>query len=166
MVRRACLLALLAVVALVLSGLVTPALALGRQPNSKLKLTPTPASVFPDRTYLLQLPRHAAMPKLFLTENASPVLNLAISAAGGGASGTYVIRYRSLLPPQVKAVVGATITGFPAATATYTTPALNVSESESLERRWMDSQYVTILVTVAVVALMAFALLTRRKLRD
>jgi hypothetical protein len=159
------LLALIAVVALVLSGLLTPTLALGRQPTTKPKLTVTPGSVFPDRTYMLQLPPHSAMPKPVLTENGSPVSNLAISAAGGSASGTYVISYRSLLPPQVKAVVNATTTGFPAATATYTTPALNL-ESQNFERRRTDSQYVTIFVSVALVALMAFALVTRLKLRD
>jgi hypothetical protein len=159
------LLALIAVVALVLSGLLTPTLALGRQPTTKPKLTATPGSVFPDRTYMLQLPPHSAMPKPVLTENGSAVSNLAISAAGGSASGTYVISYRSLLPPQVKAVVNATITGFPATTATYTTPALNL-ESQNFERRRTVSQYVTISVSVAVVALMAFALVTRLKLRD
>ena len=123
------------------------------------------ASVFPDRTYMLQLPPRAAMPKPFLTENGSPVSSLAISAPGGSASGTYVISYRSLLPPQVKAVVSATITGFPAATTTYTTPAIDFTASENFERRWMDSPYVTIFVIVAVLALVAFALLTRFKHR-
>ena len=148
-----------------LSGLVAPTLALGQQPTPKPKLTATPGSVFPDRTYMLQLPPRAAMPKPFLTENGSPVSNLAISAPGGSASGTYVISYRSLLPPQVKAVVSATITGFPAATTTYTTPAIDFTASENFERRWMDSPYVTIFVMVAVLALMAFALLTRFKHR-
>ncbi|TML73512.1 MAG: hypothetical protein E6G11_02970 [Actinobacteria bacterium] len=153
------------IAAFVLSGLVAPTLALGQQPTPKPKLTAMPGSVFPDRTYMLQLPPRAAMPKPFLTENGSPVLSLAISAPGGSASGTYVISYRSLLPPQVKAVVSATITGFPAATTTYTTPAIDFTASENFERRWMDSPYVTIFVIVAVLALMAFALLTRFKHR-
>ena len=105
------------------------------------------------------------MPKPFLTENGRPVSNLAISAPVGSASGTHVISYRSLLPPQDTAVVSATIMGFPAATTTYTTPALNVSASENLKRRWMDSPYVTIVVIVSVLALMGFALLTRFKHR-
>ncbi len=153
------------IAAFVLSGLVAPTLALGQQPTPKPKLTAMPGSVFPDRTYMLQLPPRAAMPKPFLTENGSPVLSLAISAPGGSASGTYVISYRSLLPPQVKAVVSATSTGFPAATTTYTTPAIDFTASENFERRWMDSPYVTIFVIVAVLALMAFALLTRFKHR-
>jgi alkylation response protein AidB-like acyl-CoA dehydrogenase len=154
------------VAAFVFSGLVAPTLALGQQPTPKPNLTATPGSVFPDRTYMLQLPSHAAMPKAFLTENGIPVTNLAISARGGSAIGTYVISYRSLLPPQVKAVVRARITGFPAATTTYTTPALNVTASENFERRWRDSRYVTIFVIVAVLALMAFAVLGRLKHRD
>jgi hypothetical protein len=151
--------------AFVLSGLVAPTFALGQQPTPKPKLTATPGSVFPDRTYILQLPPRAAMTELLLTENGSPVSNLAISAPGGSANGTYVVSYRSLLPPQVKAVVSATITGFAAATTTYTTPAIDFTASENFERRWMDSPYVTIFVIVAVLALMAFALLTRFKHR-
>ena len=154
------------IAAFVLSGLVAPTFALGQQPTPKPKLTATPGSVFPDRTYMLQLPPRAGMPKPFLTENGSPVSNLAISAPGGSESGTYVISYRSLLPPQVKAVVSASITGIPAATATYTTPAIDFTASENVKRRWMDSPYVTIFVIVAVLALMAFALLTRLKHRD
>jgi hypothetical protein len=146
-----------------------PTLALGQQPTPMPKLTATTGSVFPDRTYMLQLPRRAATPKPFLTENGSPVLNLAISARGGSASGMYVISYRSLLPPQVKAVVRATITGFPAATTTYTTPALSLTASENFERGWMDSRYVTILAIVAIVAVLVltvFALRTRFEHRD
>lgn len=153
------------IAAFVLSGLVAPTIALGQQPTPKPKLTATPGSVFPDRTYMLRLPPRTAMPKLVLTENGSPVSSLAISAPGGNASGTYVISYRSVLPPQVEAVVSATITGFPAATTTYTTPALEDTASENVERRWMDSRYVTIFVIVAVLGLMAFALLTRFKHR-
>jgi hypothetical protein len=147
-------------------GLVAPTIAPGQQPTHKPKLTATPESVFPDRTYMLQLPPGAARPKLVLTENGGPVMGLAISAPGGSVSGTYAISYRSVLPPQVKAVVSATITGFPAATTTYTTPALDDTASENLERRWVDSPYVTIVVIVAVLALMALALRTRPKHRD
>ena len=153
------------IAAFVVSGLVAPGLALGQQPTPKPKLTATPGSVFPDRTYMLQLPPRVAMPNPFLTENGIPVSNLAISAPGGSVSGTYLISYRSLLPPQRKALVRATIAGFPAACTTYTTPALDEMASEDSERQWMDSQYVTIFVIVAILGLMAFALLTRLKHR-
>jgi hypothetical protein len=150
----------------VLSGLVAPTLAHGEQQTPMPKLTATPGSVFPDRTYILHVPSRTAMTEPVLTENGSPVLNLAISAPGGSASGMYVISYRSLLSPQVKAVVRTTITGFPAATTTYTTPALNLTASENFERRWMDSPYVTIFVIVAVLALTPFALVARFKHRN
>jgi hypothetical protein len=149
------------IAAFVVSGLVAPSLALGQQPTPKPKLTATPGSVFPDRTYMLQLPPRVAMPNPILTENGIPVSGLAISAPGGSVSGTYLISYRSLLRPQVKAVVRATIAGFPVATTTYATPALNVKASENFEWPWMDSQHVTIFAIVAVLALMGFALLTR-----
>jgi len=106
------------------------------------------------------------MPPPVLTENGSPAMMVAVSAPEGSASGRYVISYRSLLPPQVKAVVSAKITGLPAATTTYTTPALNITGSENLERRWRDSRYVTIVVIVAVLVLMALAVLDRLKYRD
>ena len=149
------------IAAFVVSGLVAPSLALGQQPTPKPKLTATPGSVFPDRTYMLQLPPRAAMPNPFLTENGIPVSGLTISAPGGSVSGTYLISYRSLLRPQVKAVVRATITGFPVATTIYATPALNVKAGENFEWPWMDSQHVTIFAIVAVLALMGFALLSR-----
>jgi hypothetical protein len=148
------------IAAFVLSALGTPTLVLG-QPIPKPKLAAKPGSVFPDRTYVLQLSPRAAMPKPSLTENGKPVLNLAISAREGGASGTYVISYRSLLPPNVKAFVSATIPGLPAATTTYRTPVLNVTASEDLQRRWMDSPYVSIFIIVAVIALVAFGLRSR-----
>jgi hypothetical protein len=106
------------------------------------------------------------LPTPVLTENGTRVTSLSVSAPERSASGTYVISYRSLLPPQVKAVVSAKITGLPAATTTYTTPALNITGSENLERRWRDSRYVTIVVIVAVLALLALALLGRLKHRD
>ena len=149
------------IAAFVVSGLVAPSLALGQQPTPKPKLTATPGSVFPDRTYMLQLPPRVAMPNPILTENGIPVSGLTISAPGGSVSGTYLISYRSLLRPQVKAVVRATIAGFPVATTTYATPALNVKASENFEWPWMDSQHGTIFAIVAVLALMGFALLTR-----
>ena len=149
------------IAAFVVSGLVVPTLALGHQPTPKPKLTATPGSVFPDRTYMLQLPPRVAMPNPFLTENGIPVSNLAIAASGGTERSSYLISYRSLLRPQVRAVVSATITGFPAATTTYATPALNVTASKNSAWPWMDSRHVTIFAIVAVLALMAYALLTR-----
>jgi tight adherence protein B len=82
----------------------------------------------------------------------------------------YVISYRSLLPPQVKAVVSATITGFPAATAAYTTPVIDFTARGTFERQWVDkvivSPFLMIFIIVAVLALVAFALLTALDVRS
>ena len=147
-----------------LSGLVAP--ALHRRPATDPKGEAGRGAWVGLRhpTYMLQLPPtpRAALPKTVLTENGIPVSNLATSRppeearAARTSSAT-----RSLLRPQVKAVVSATITGFPPATTTYATPALNVKASENFEWPWMDSQQVTIFAIVAVLAVMTFALLTR-----
>src|SRR5262249_41876595 len=102
------------------------------------------------------VPPRAAMKDLVLKENGSPVLSLAISPRAGSPSGTYVVSYRSLLSPQVKARVSATITGYGVATTTYSTPALNFTARANHGRRWTDSRYVTVFVIVVVLSLMAF----------
>jgi hypothetical protein len=150
----------LSIAAFALVGLVASTVALGREPAPKPKLTATPSSAFPDRTYVLQLPPGAATRDISLTENDGPVLHLAISARGSRASGTYVVTYRSVLPPQTEAVVRATIPGYAAATSSYTTPAIESTASKSVER-WVDSRYVTIFALVAVLALMTARLLAR-----
>ena len=82
----------------------------------------------------------------------------------------YVISYRSLLPPNVKAAVSATVTGFPAATASYTTPALDFTARGTFERSWIDdtitSPWLMVFVVIAVLALIAFALLTASDVRS
>jgi tight adherence protein B len=82
----------------------------------------------------------------------------------------YVLTYRSLLPPQVKAAVAATITGFSPATATYTTPAIDVAPRGTFEKSWIDqvitSPWLMLFVVVAVLALVAFALLTAVDVRN
>jgi tight adherence protein B len=82
----------------------------------------------------------------------------------------YLISYRSLLPPQQKAQVRAVITGFPAATATYTTPAIDFSPQGTFEQSWIDrvivSPYLAVFVVVAVLALIAFAILTAVDVRN
>jgi hypothetical protein len=149
----------LSIAAFALVGLVAPTGALGREPAPKPKLTATRSSAFPDRTYVLRLPPGAATRDLSLTENGGPVVGLAVSAHGGRASGTYLVTYRSVLPPQTEAVVRATIPGFASATSSYTTPAIEFTASKSVER-WVDSRYVTIFALVAVLALMTARLLT------
>jgi len=82
----------------------------------------------------------------------------------------YVISYRSLLPPSVKAAVSATITGFPSATASYTTPAIDFTARGTFERNWIDdaitSPWLMVFVIIAVLTLIAFALLTASDVRS
>ena len=60
-------------------------------------------------------------------------------------SSEYTLRYTSLLPPETKALVKAHVAGFPAATATYTSPKLALPALGSLDPRlgsfdkgWID----------------------------
>jgi Flp pilus assembly protein TadB len=89
---------------------------------------------------------------------------------GSRLSSEYLVSYRSLLPPQVKASVRAAVAGLPAvATASYTTPALDLTARGTFERNWVDdaiiSPWLMIFVVVSVPALLAFALLTVVDLR-
>jgi Flp pilus assembly protein TadB len=89
---------------------------------------------------------------------------------GSRLSSEYLVSYRSLLPPQVKASVRAAVAGLPAvATASYTTPALDLTARGTFERNWVDdaiiSPWLMIFVVVSVLALLAFALLTVVDLR-
>ncbi|HXG75287.1 MAG TPA: VWA domain-containing protein [Gaiellaceae bacterium] len=98
-------------------------------------------------------------------ESATPAaLEPLFEAIGQRLSNEYVITYRSLLPASREAVVRAQVEGFPAATATYTTPALDLSPRGTFEREWVDdvilSPWLMVFVVVSVLALAAFAVLT------
>jgi len=104
-------------------------------------------------------------------ESASPKALAPIYAElGERLSNEYVITYRSLLPPQRKAVVRATVPGFPPATTTYTTPALDLSPRGTFERSWIDdailSPWLMLFVVVAALALAAFAVLSLVEVRS
>jgi Flp pilus assembly protein TadB/Mg-chelatase subunit ChlD len=95
-------------------------------------------------------------------ESATPKdLEPIFSAIGQQLSNEYVLTYRSLLPPTVKAVVRVKAAAFPAATATYTTPALDLVEGGTFERSWIDeviiSPWLMVFVIVAVIGLLVFA---------
>jgi tight adherence protein B len=85
-------------------------------------------------------------------------------------SNLYVVTYRSLLAPQVKAKVTVAVKGFPAATARYTTPALSVEPGGTFSRTWLDkvieSPYLMVFVVVAVLALLAFAMISALDVRS
>ena len=85
-------------------------------------------------------------------------------------SSEFVITYRSLLPPEREAVVRATVVGFAPASATYTTPALDLTARGTFERDWIDdvivSPYLMVFIIVSVLALIAFAILTALDVRN
>lgn len=79
-------------------------------------------------------------------------------------SNEYVLRYRSLLPADVKATVRVVAPGLAPATATYSTPAIDTTPGGTFEQTWIDrvilSPWLMVFVIVAVVALLAFAVLS------
>jgi tight adherence protein B len=92
-------------------------------------------------------------------------------------SSEYTLRYTSLLAPETKAVVKARVAGFPAATATYTSPELSLPTLGSLDPRlgtfdkgWIDkvilSPFLMVFVIVSVLALLVFAILTAFDVRS
>ena len=91
------------------------------------------------------------------------------SDIGADLASEYELTYRSLLPPNVPAHVNVVVAGLPAATAAYTTPALDLTPAGTFERSWIDdvitSPWLMVFVIVAVLALVAFALLTAFDIR-
>ena len=83
---------------------------------------------------------------------------------GNRLSSEYLITYRSLLPPQVEATVRASVVGLAPATATYTTPELDLAARGSFDQSWIDdvitSPYLMVFVVVSVLALLVFAVFT------
>jgi tight adherence protein B len=104
-------------------------------------------------------------------ESATPEqLEPIFTTIGQQLSNEYVVNYRSLLPPDVKAKVVAVSPGFAPASATYTTPTLDVAPQGTFERTWIDetitSPWLMIFVVVAVLALVAFAIFSAIDVRN
>jgi Flp pilus assembly protein TadB len=105
-------------------------------------------------------------------ETATPAELAPIFAQiGTRLSSEYLITYRSLLNPQVRANVRVAVAGAPgAATSTYTTPAINLTPGGTFDRSWVDeaiiSPWLMIFVVVSVLALLVFAVLTGLDLRS
>jgi tight adherence protein B len=104
-------------------------------------------------------------------ESATPEqLEPIFTAIGQQLSNEYVVSYRSLLPPNVKATVRAVGTGLAPATATYTTPALDFTPQGTFEQSWIDdiitSPWLMLFVVVAILALVAFAILSAIDVRN
>lgn len=104
-------------------------------------------------------------------ESATPAeLSQIFGQISSRLSSEYTLAYRSLLPPQVKATVRATTAGLAPASATYTTPALDLTDRGTFERSWIDSvilsPFLMVFVVVSVLALLAFAVLTAFDVRS
>jgi tight adherence protein B len=104
-------------------------------------------------------------------ESATPEqLEPIFTAIGQQLSNEYVVSYRSLLPPDVKATVSAVAPGLAPATASYTTPPLDFTPKGTFETTWVDevikSPWLMIFVIVSILALVAFALLTAIDVRN
>lgn len=98
-------------------------------------------------------------------ESATPAeLQPIFETIGQRLSNEYEVTYRSLLPPQREAVVVMKVQGYAPATTTYTTPAIDFTPRGTFERSWIDdvitSPWLMVAVAVAVLALIAFAILT------
>ena len=104
-------------------------------------------------------------------ESATPAaLETIFQEIGARLSSEFVITYRSLLPPEREAVVRATVVGFAPASATYTTPALDLSARGTFERGWVDtiivSPFLMVFIIVAVLGLIVFAIITALDVRN
>jgi len=98
-------------------------------------------------------------------ESSSPAaLEPIFEEIGQQLSNEYEVTYRSVLPPEREAMVKASVVGFTPATATYTTPALDVTPRGTFEQSWTDevivSPYLMVFIVIAVLALIGFAVLT------
>jgi tight adherence protein B len=104
-------------------------------------------------------------------ESATPEqLTPIFTAIGQQLSNEYVVSYRSLLPPDVKATVRATSPGLAPASASYTTPPLNLSPTGTFDETWTDSvitsAWLMIFVVVSILALAAFAIFSAIDVRN
>jgi tight adherence protein B len=104
-------------------------------------------------------------------ESATPEeLTPIFTAIGQQLSNEYVVSYRSLLPPDVKAIVRMTSPGLAPATATYTTPPLDLTPQGTFDESWADSvitsAWLMLFVVVSILALVAFAIFSAIDVRN
>jgi tight adherence protein B len=104
-------------------------------------------------------------------ETATPAeLQPIFKEIGQQLSNEYELTYRSLLPPQIPAKVVVSVAGHAPATASYTTPALDVTPQGTFEKNWVDetitSPWLMIFVIVAVLALIGFAIFSAIDVRN
>jgi VWFA-related protein len=104
-------------------------------------------------------------------ETATPAeLAPVFANIGTQLSNEYLVTYRSLLPPDQKVEVTATVNGVGTATAAYTTPHIDFTERGTFNESWVDdvitSPFLMIFVVLAVLALLVFAVLTGLDVRN
>lgn len=104
-------------------------------------------------------------------ESASPAaLGPIFSQISSRLSNEYTLRYTSLLPPRTNASVRAAVAGLPAATTSYTTPALDFGNRGTFDYSFIDSVIVSpflmAFIVISVIALLAFAILTAFDVRS
>ncbi len=104
-------------------------------------------------------------------ESATPAeLAPIFTEIGQQLSNEYEVTYRSVLPPQREAQVQVKVVGYAPASATYTTPALELAPQGTFERSWIDevitSPWLMIFVVVAVLALIGFAIFSAIDVRN
>ncbi len=89
---------------------------------------------------------------------------------GQQLSSEYEVTYRSLQPASTKTVVAMTVAGSAPATATYTTPALDLTPQGTFDSNFADSvitsPWLMIFVIIAVLALIAFAIFSAVDVRN
>jgi tight adherence protein B len=104
-------------------------------------------------------------------ESATPAeLQPIFQEIGQQLSNEYELTYRSTLPPQVKANVQVKVANFAPASATYTTPALDLEPQGTFDQNWIDkvitSPWLMIFVVVSVLALIGFAIFSAIDVRN
>ena len=94
----------------------------------------------------------------------------AFEKIGKRLSNEYLVTYRSLLPPDVKANVVANVDDLGEAKASYTTPHIDFRERGTFESSWVDdvivSPWLMIFVIVSILALLVFAVLMALDVRS
>jgi tight adherence protein B len=104
-------------------------------------------------------------------ESATPTeLQPIFQEIGQQLSNEYELTYQSLLPPHQRAKVVVKVAGHAPATASYTTPALNLAPQGTFDENWIDktitSPWLMIFVIVAVLALVSFAIFSAVDVRN
>ena len=104
-------------------------------------------------------------------ESATPAeLQPIFQEIGQRISSEYEVTYRSLLPPQQNAIVVVKVAGYAPVKTAYKTPALDLAPQGTFERSWIDeavtSPWLLLFVIVAIIALLAFAILSAVDVRN